>query len=54
MKLRKRLYNKAKRTNLQNNRDAYRTLRNSINTKLKGAHNKYYSKLFDNSFKGNR
>jgi len=31
------LYNKAKRTNLQNDWDAYRTLRNSINTKLKGA-----------------
>ena len=41
MKLRKCLYNKAKRTNLQNDWDAYHTLRNSINTKLKGAHNKY-------------
>ena len=54
MKLCKRLYNKAKRTSLQNDWDTYRTLRNSINTKLKGAHNEYYSKLFDNSFKGNR
>jgi len=54
MKLRKRLYNKAKRSNLQQDWDAYRAMRNSINTKLKDTHNYYYSNPFDNSFKGNR
>jgi len=54
MKLRKHLYNKAKRSNLQQDWDACCAMRNSINTKLKDTHNNYYSNLFDNSFKGNR
>ena len=54
MKVRKRLYNKAKRSNLQHDWDAYRKTKNSINTKLKEAHNNYYKILFDNSFSGNR
>ncbi|XP_065892800.1 uncharacterized protein [Dysidea avara] len=54
MKERKRLYNKAKRSNLQHDWDAYRKTKNSINTKLKEAHNNYYKRLFDNSFSGNR
>ena len=41
MKVRKRLYNKAKRSNLQHDWDAYRKTKNSINTKLKEAHNNY-------------
>jgi len=54
MKVRKRLYNKAKRSNLQHDWDAYRKMKNSINTKLKEAHNNYYTRLFDNSFNGSR
>ena len=54
MKVRKRLYNKAKRSKLQHDWDAYRKMKNSINTKLKEAHNNYYKQLFDNSFSGNR
>ena len=40
--------------NLQHDWDAYRKTKNSINTKLKEAHNNYYKRLFDNSFSGNR
>ena len=54
MKVRKRLYNKAKRTALQSDWDAYRKLKNSINSKVRAAHNNYYSRLFNNSFSGNR
>ena len=41
MKVRKRLYNKAKRTALQSDWDAYRKLKNSINSKVRAAHNNY-------------
>ena len=54
MKVRKRLYNKAKRSNIEHDWDAYRKKRNSINNKLKDAHNNYYRRLFDTSFSGNR
>ena len=54
VKVRKRLYNKAKRSNLQHDWDAYHRMKNSINTKLKEAHNNHYRRLFDNSFSGNR
>ena len=54
VKVRKCLYNKAKRSNLQHDSDAYHRMKNSINTKLKEAHNNYYRRLFDNSFSGNR
>jgi len=54
MKVRKRLYNKAKRSNLQHDWNAYRRMKNTINTKLKEAHNNYYRRLFDSSFSGNR
>ena len=40
MKVRKGLYKKTKRSNLQHDWDAYRKMKNSINTKLKEAHNK--------------
>ena len=54
MKVRKRLYNKAKRSKLQHDWDANHKMKNSINTKLKEAYNNYYKRLFDNSFNGNR
>ena len=53
MKVRKRSYNKAKRSNSQSDWEAYRKIKNFINTTLKEAHNIYYSRLFDNSFSGN-
>ena len=54
MKVRKRLYNKAKRSNSQDDWKAYHKLKDSINTSLKEAHKFYYKRLFDNSFSGNR
>ena len=54
MKVRKRLYNKAKRSNSQDDWEAYHKIKNSVNTTLKEAHNIYYRRLFDNSFSGNR
>ena len=50
MKVHKRLYNKVKISNLQHDWDAYCRMKNSINTKLKEAHNNYYRRLF---FSGN-
>ena len=50
LKVHKRLYNKAKRSNLQHDWDAYSRMKNSL---LKEAHNNYYRRLFDNSFSGN-
>ena len=49
MKVHKQLYNKAKRSNSQDNWEAYCKIKNSINTSLKEAHNIYYRRLFDNS-----
>ena len=54
MKVRKHLYNKAKRSNSQDDCKAYHKIKKSINTTLKEAHNIYYRRLFDNSFSGNR
>ena len=54
MKVRKRLYNKAKRSNSQDDWEAYHKIQNSINTTLKEVHNIYYRRLLDNSFSGNR
>ena len=54
MKVRKHLYNKAKRSNSQSDWEAYRKIKNSINATLKEAHNVYYSRLFDSSFSGKR
>ena len=53
MKVRKRLYNKAKRSNSQDNWKDYRKLKDSINTSLKEAYKFYYKRLFDNFFSGN-
>ena len=53
MKKRKKLYNKAKRSRLESDWSAYRNARNGVNSRLKEAHNNYYTKLFDNSFRGN-
>ena len=50
MKVRKQLYNKAKRSKLQHDRK----MKNSINTNLKETHNNYYKRMFDNSFSDNR
>ena len=54
MKKRKKLYNKAKRSQLESDWSAYRHARNLVNSRLKEAHNNYYTKLFDNFFSGNR
>ena len=54
MKRRKQLYNIAKRTKSSNDWNAYRKIKNSINSKIKVAHNNYFNRMFDNSFNGNR
>jgi len=54
MKVRKKLYNKAKRSKLESDWNAYRSARNLVNYSLKEAHDNYYTRLFDNSFSGNR
>ena len=54
MKIRKRLYNIAKKTNIQDDWVTYRKMKNLINAKLKEAHNNYYGRLFNNSFGGNK
>ena len=53
MKVRKRLYNKAKRSNSQDDWKAYCKLKDSINTSMKEGYKFYYKKLFDISFSGN-
>ena len=52
--MRKHLYDKAKRSNLHSDWNAYRKMKISINTNLREARNSYYRKLFDSSFSGNR
>ena len=54
MRKRKRLYNRARKRNFSEDWNAYRKMKNSINSMLKTAHNNYFSKLFDGSFSGNR
>ena len=54
MKVRKRLSNKAKRTNSNVDWNAYRQMKNLINNNLKAAHNNYFSRIFDASFGDNR
>ena len=54
MKKRKHLYNIAKRTRSEDDWKAYRSLKNSINSKIKIAHYNYFNRMFDNSFNGNR
>jgi len=54
MKIRKRLYNKARRTNSNADWNSYRQMKNLISNKLKAAHNNYFSRIFDTSFGGNR
>ena len=51
MKIRKHLYNTAKRTNSEDDLNAYRKLKNLI---INEAHNNYCSRLFDNSFGGRK
>ena len=54
MKVHKRLYNKAKRSNIEHDWDVYSKMKNFMNNKLKDAHNNYYRGLFDTSFSDNR
>ena len=54
MRRRKHLYNHAKQTNSPTHWNTYRKIRNLINKTLGIAHTAYQSRLFDNSFAGNR
>ena len=54
MKIRKQLYNMAKRTTTDENWNAYRRIKNSVNRKIKIAHKNHFNRMFDNSFNGNR
>ena len=54
MKKRKHLYNIAKRTRSEDDWKAYRSLKHSINSKIKIAHYNYFNRMFDNSFNDNR
>ena len=54
MKRRKKLYNKTKRSRLESDWSTYCHTRNLVKSRLKEAHNNCYSKLFDNTFSGNR
>ena len=51
---RRQLYNIAKQSGKSEDWAAYRSARNLVNSKLECAHNAYYSRLFDDSFAGNR
>ena len=53
MEVCKKLYNKAKRSKLKSDWNAYRNARNLANCRLKEAHDNYYTRLFNNSFSGN-
>jgi len=53
MKKHKQLYNIAKRSKSNNDRNAYRKLKNAISSKLKMTHNNYYGRNLDTSFNGN-
>ena len=54
MKQRKRLYNRAKKTNRDEDWAAYRLARNEVNSKLESAHSSYCRRMFDDSFANNR
>ena len=54
MKQRKRLYNRAKKTNKDEDWAAYRSARNEVNSKLESAHSSYCRRMFDDSFANNR
>ena len=54
MKVRKCLYDIAKRSNTEGDWSTYRRIKNQINNKLKEAHNNYCSRLFDDSFGGSK
>ena len=53
MRKRKRLYNRVRKRNSNEDWNVYQKMKNSINSMLKTAHNNYFSKLFDGSFSGN-
>ena len=50
MKKRKKLYDKAKRTQLSEDWSAYRLTRNTVNVLLDTAHKNYCANLFIESF----
>ena len=50
MKKRKHLYNIAKRIKSEDDWKAYRSLKNSINSKI---NTNYFNRMFDNSFNAN-
>ena len=54
MKQRKRLYNRARKTNRDEDWAAYRSARNEVNSKLESAHSSYCRRMFDDSFANNR
>ena len=54
MRHRKHLYDVAKQSGKLEDWAAYRSMRNLVNYELECAHNAYCSKLFDDSFSGNR
>ena len=54
MKERKKLYDKAKKTQLPEDWNAYRVMRNTINVLLDTAHKDYCANLFKESFTNNK
>ena len=54
MKKRKKLYDKAKRTQLPEDRSAYQLPRNTVNVLLDTAHKNYCANLFTESFQNNK
>ena len=53
MKKRNQLYNTSKRTKTDEDWNAYRRIKNCVNSKIKIAHKNYFNRMFDNSFNGN-
>ena len=54
MRHRKRLYDTAKQSGRSEDWAAYRSMRNQVNNDLQRAHSAYCSRLFEDSFSGNR
>ena len=54
MKERKKLYDRARRTQDVGDWDSYKIIKNHANSIIKSAYNKYCSHLFDHSFSINR
>ena len=54
MKKRKKIYDKAKRTQLPEDWSAYWLTRNAVNVLLDTAHKNYHANLFTESFQNNK